>query len=171
MIFVLVLIVHIIVSLILVGVILLQGGRGGLSESLGGAAAQSLFGGGVATVLTRITTACACLFVVTCLSLAYLSTMRGRSVVEQVPLVTPEGLPIAPTSLPQPSTRLPITPQQTSRQLLGTGTAARSPNRRVDSEPTEAGKAPSGPGQAAQPSQPSASHIPTTEHSDASPSQ
>ena len=89
MIYGLVLVIHIFVSLVLIGVILLQGGRGGLSEALGGAAAQSLFGGGAATVLTRLTAFCAALFVVTCLSLAYLSTVKGRSVIEQVPLVTP----------------------------------------------------------------------------------
>ena len=89
MIYGLVLVIHIFVSLVLIGVILLQGGRGGLSEALGGAAAQSLFGGGAATVLTRLTAFCASLFVVTCLSLAYLSTVKGRSVIEQVPLVTP----------------------------------------------------------------------------------
>ncbi|MBI3312196.1 MAG: preprotein translocase subunit SecG [Candidatus Omnitrophica bacterium] len=142
--FILVLIVHIVVSLVLVGVILLQGGRGGLSESLGGAAAQSLFGGGVATVLTRITTVCACLFVVTCLSLAYLSTMRGRSVVEQVPLVAPDTLPLGPLSSPQPSTRPP------SPKAVGT---------RSGSEP------------AAPPSPSSLSHVPSTQHGDASPSQ
>ncbi|MBI3312184.1 MAG: preprotein translocase subunit SecG [Candidatus Omnitrophica bacterium] len=142
--FILVLIVHIIVSLVLVGVILLQGGRGGLSESLGGAAAQSLFGGGVATVLTRITTVCACLFVVTCLSLAYLSTIRGRSVVEQVPLVAPETLPLGPLSAPQPSPR-PPTPK--------------AGDTRPGAEPT------------APPSSSPASSLPSTQHGDASPSQ
>jgi len=93
MIYGLVLVVHIIVSLILIGVILLQGGRGGLSEALGGAAVQSLFGGGAATVLTRITAFCAGIFVMTCLSFAYLSTVRGRSVIEQVPITLPEVLP------------------------------------------------------------------------------
>jgi len=91
MIYGLVLVIHIIVSLILIGVILLQGGRGGLSEALGGAAAQSLFGGGAATVLTRLTAFCAGLFVVTCLSLAYLSTLKGRSVIEQIPSTLPES--------------------------------------------------------------------------------
>lgn len=100
MIYGLVLTVHIIVSLILIGVILLQGGRGGLSETLSGGAAQSLFGGGVKTVLTQATAVCAVIFVVTCLSLAYLSTMRGRSVIEQLPPVAPAALPILPPEPP-----------------------------------------------------------------------
>ena len=94
-------VVHVLICLFLIAVILLQGGRGGLSDALGGAAAQSLFGSGAVTVLTRITTACAALFVVTCLSLAYLSTLRGRSVIEQ----------IAPFSLPGAGgVPIPVTP-------------------------------------------------------------
>ncbi len=91
-----VVVVHVLICLVLIGVILLQGGRGGLSDALGGAAAQSLFGGGVATVMTRATTICAGLFVVTCLSLAYLSTIKGRSVIEQMQTVAPGNLPVNP---------------------------------------------------------------------------
>ncbi len=112
MIYGLVLVVHVLVSLVLIAVILLQGGRGGLSDTLlGGAAAQSLFGGGAVTVLTRITTFCAGMFVVTCLSLAYLSTVRGRSVIEQVPLINPEQFPAIPGVLPSPATAQPASPE------------------------------------------------------------
>lgn len=93
----LVLVVHVLVVLFLIGVILLQGGRGGMGEALGGAAAQSLFGGGANTVMTKVTSVVAGLFIVTCLSLAALSTARGRSVMEQLP-VTPDQLPL---TLPQ----------------------------------------------------------------------
>jgi preprotein translocase subunit SecG len=116
MLFGLVLVVHILVSLILIGVILLQGGRGGLSEALGGAAAQSLFGGGAATVFTRITAICAGIFVITCLSLAYLSTAQGRSVIEQIPLTLPETLPGAGGVLPQVPE--PSTPESASAPAL-----------------------------------------------------
>jgi len=92
MLFGLVLIVHVLMAFVLIGIVLIQGGRGGLSDALGGSMAQSLFGGGAATVLTRLTASCAGLFMVTCLSLAYLSMARGRSVIEQVPAVSPEAL-------------------------------------------------------------------------------
>lgn len=104
MIYGLVLVVHILVALFLVAVILLQGGRGGLGEALGGAAAQSLFGGGANTVMTRITAVAAASFMATCLSLAMLSTRQGRSVIEQVPISSnglPAGLPL-PSEQPQP---------------------------------------------------------------------
>ena len=92
----LVMAVHVVVSLVLMAVILLQGGRGGLSETLAGGTAQSLFGGGVTTVLTRITGACAVIFMVTCLSLAYLSMLHGRSVIDQLPPDLSQTLPMLP---------------------------------------------------------------------------
>ena len=89
----LILIVHVIVAVFLVGVVLLQGGRGGLGETMGGAAAQSLFGGGVNTVMTKITAVAAGLFMATCLSLAALSTASGRSVIDRLP-ANAGGLPL-----------------------------------------------------------------------------
>ena len=94
------LVVHVVVSLLLIGIILVQGGRGGMAETLGGSAAQSLFGGGANLVMSKITAIGAGLFMVTCLTLAVLSTHRGRSVIEQVPLTVPESLPISPTGRP-----------------------------------------------------------------------
>lgn len=91
----LVLVIHILVSLFMIGVILLQGGRGGLGEALGGAAAQSLFGGGANTVMTKITAVVAGLFMVTCLSLALLSTAQGRSVIDRMPAAG-DALPMIP---------------------------------------------------------------------------
>ena len=121
MIYGLVLVVHILIAFFLIGVILLQGGRGGLGEALGGAAAQSLFGGGANTVMTKITAVCAGMFMVTCLSLAALSSQRGQSVIDRLP-ATEDAIPSAlpkpadapaeakpPASAPQPTT--PSTPQ------------------------------------------------------------
>ena len=112
MIYGLVLIVHILVAFFLIGVILLQGGRGGLGEALGGAAAQSLFGGGANTVMTKITAVGAGMFMVTCLSLAALSSQRGQSVIDRLP-ATEDAIPSAllpkPASAPKPQT--PSAPQ------------------------------------------------------------
>ena len=96
----LVLTIHILVALFLIVVILLQGGRGGMGEALGGAAVQSLFGGGANTVMTKLTAVVAGLFVVTCLSLAALSTARGRSVIDQIPSMPSGQLPFTPDQLP-----------------------------------------------------------------------
>lgn len=101
MVYGLVLVVHILVSFFLVGVILLQGGRGGLGEALGGAATQSLFGGGANVVMTKITAVVGALFMVTCLSLAALSTAKGRSVIDRLP-ASVDQLPFALPAEPQP---------------------------------------------------------------------
>ena len=121
----LVLIIHVIVAVFLIAVILLQTGRGGLGEAMGGAAAQSLFGGGVNTVMSRITAVSAGLFMITCLSLAVLSTGRGRSVIDQLPM-NEEQLPLAlPTTPAEPASSAPA-PSQAPTALHPTPTPATS---------------------------------------------
>ena len=99
-----ILILHVFVSFLLIIVILVQGGRGGMAEAFGGSGAQSLFGGGANLVMSKITAVGAGIFLMTCLSLAKLSTERGRSVVEQLPSVVSEaGLPGLIPPVPAPS--------------------------------------------------------------------
>ena len=76
--------VHVVVSLVLIAVILLQAGKGGgLSESFGGAS-QQLFGTKSSAFLNRATSVCAVLFLMTCLSLGILSGHGRKSLLEQV---------------------------------------------------------------------------------------
>ena len=108
MLFGLVLVIHILVAFFLVAVILLQGGRGGLGEALGGAAAQSLFGGGANVVMARVTAGVAAMFMVTCLSLAALSTAQGQSVIDRMP-ISPQELPAAlPGAVPAAPSDEPV---------------------------------------------------------------
>lgn len=66
-----VLVVHFIVSFFLMTVILLQSGKGDIGAAFGAGGSQSLFGArGAATVLTKLTTGAAVLFLMTSLSLA-----------------------------------------------------------------------------------------------------
>ena len=104
----LILTVHLIACFVLILVILLQAGRGGgLSDSFGGGAAQSLFGTRGTVYLTRATTAFAAAFMVTSLTLAILSVQKGRSLMETMPLSKPVA-----TSEPKPSPEKPATPEQ-----------------------------------------------------------
>ena len=89
MIYSIVLAVHVVVSFVLIGVILVQGGRGGMAEAFGGSGAQSLFGGGANVVMTKLTALGAGIFLVTSLTLAKLSTQRGLSVIERLPITLP----------------------------------------------------------------------------------
>lgn len=77
------LVIHILASIFLILVILLQAGRGGgLSESFGGGAMQNIFGSSSTTVLTKITAACAVIFILTSLTLTILTSRRGKSLID-----------------------------------------------------------------------------------------
>lgn len=100
----LVIAIHIIASLILIFVILLQAGRGGgLSESFGGSSTQTIFGTKTSVFLTRATTVSAIVYIVTCLTLAVMTSHRGRSLVAREGLKAPvQGVPKGvPLALPE----------------------------------------------------------------------
>lgn len=72
---------HITVCILLILIVLLQSGKGAeMGISLGGGAGQTLFGAsGPATLLTKITTATAIIFMVTSLTLAYISGHQAET--------------------------------------------------------------------------------------------
>ena len=83
-------IVHIFVCAVLMFVVLLQQGKGGgMGAAFGGGAAAQVFGGrGAGNILTRATAVCAAVFMLTSVSLAYLSSsgdraLRAKAAVEQ----------------------------------------------------------------------------------------
>ena len=99
--FTLVLIIHILACLSLIGLILIQQGRGGgLVDSFSGV--ESMFGTKTSTFLTRATTILASLFIVTCLGLAFMSTQRNKSVLERVKMKAPAP-PAAPVEASKPA--------------------------------------------------------------------
>jgi len=96
---------HIVASLVLILVVLLQSGKAGdLAATFGSTGSQTAFGArGAATVLTRATTVCAVIFMVTSLTLAIMFTkgssgtvLDGVSLPEEVPV----ELPIGPFTIP-----------------------------------------------------------------------
>lgn len=74
-------VLHVTVCLALIIIVLLQAGKGAdIGASLGGAGSQTLFGtSGTATMISKITTGIAILFMVTSLTLAYSSGKTGKS--------------------------------------------------------------------------------------------
>lgn len=90
--------IHVVVSLALIAVILLQAGKGGgLSETFGGSSTQTLFGTKTSVFLSKATAACAIIYILTCLTLAVMTGHRGRSLVATTPLRTPlTGMPATP---------------------------------------------------------------------------
>ncbi|MFP3982325.1 MAG: preprotein translocase subunit SecG [Desulfurivibrionaceae bacterium] len=81
-------IIHIIVSLFLVGIVLLQQGKGAsVGATLGGAGgSQTMFGSeGPMPLMNKITTGAAIIFMATSISLAYISAHKsGSSVMQDV---------------------------------------------------------------------------------------
>ncbi|MCG2711613.1 MAG: preprotein translocase subunit SecG [Candidatus Omnitrophica bacterium] len=79
------LVIHVIVSLFLIFIILIQSGKGeGLSDVFGGGSSQTtIFGSRTGNFLTKATTASAIIFMITCLSLALISKKSGSSSVQQ----------------------------------------------------------------------------------------
>jgi preprotein translocase subunit SecG len=73
--------IHVFVCVLLVLIVLLQGGKGAtMGASFGGGGSQALFGPtGPATILTKITTAVAIIFMLTSLTLAYMSIHKNTT--------------------------------------------------------------------------------------------
>lgn len=99
----LVMAIHVMASLVLIAVILLQAGRGGgLSETFGGSSTQTLFGTKTSVFLTRATAACAIIYLLTCLSLAVMTSHRGRSLLSRGPIKAPVTQGTSSPASPQP---------------------------------------------------------------------
>jgi preprotein translocase subunit SecG len=78
---------HVFVCILLILIVLLQSGKGAeMGVSLGGGASQTLFGAaGPATLLTKVTTVVAVIFMITSLTLAYLSGHQADNTVMKHP--------------------------------------------------------------------------------------
>lgn len=97
-------ILHVIASFGIIGIVLLQAGKGAdIGSAFGGAGSQAVFGSmGTPTVLGKITTAIAIVFTITSFSLALLGGDRGRSVVREPAPAAPSAP--APAAPPSPAT-------------------------------------------------------------------
>ncbi len=78
-------ILHVIVSLAIISIVLLQSGKGAdIGSAFGGAGSQAVFGSmGTPTLLGKITTVVAIVFMLTSFSLALLASRRAASVMTQ----------------------------------------------------------------------------------------
>lgn len=78
---------HLLVCILLILIILIQPSKGeGLTETLGGTAAQTILGSRAGTWLTKATAVFAALFILSCLFIGWLSTERTKSIVRDVPI-------------------------------------------------------------------------------------
>lgn len=105
-------IIHSTVCLLLIGIILIQAGRGGgLVDSFAGV--ESMFGTKTNTFLTRTTAALSVIFFITCLSLAFLSVRQSRSLLRDIKIqkVEPAQIPAEPAQIPQEPAQAPEAPK------------------------------------------------------------
>ena len=104
-----VVVIHIIVALVIIGLVLLQHGKGAdMGASFGGGSAGSLFGAtGSANFLSRTTAIVATVFFLTSLGMAHIATHKptasgGGGVMETAPVDPAKAVPAAPAA-PSPA--------------------------------------------------------------------
>ena len=102
---------HILVSLALIIIVLLQHGKGAeMGASFGSGGSQSVFGaGGGNTFMSKLTTSAAVIFMLTSLTLAYLGGHTGTSSIMPSKSAAPKpaampGTPVSGTPAPQGTT-------------------------------------------------------------------
>ncbi len=92
-------IVHVLVCLFLIGIVLLQHGKGADIGATFGGSSQSLFGTeGPVPLMNKVTTAIAIVFMVTSVSLAYISANKSTGsvmtdIVKEQPVQQPAATP------------------------------------------------------------------------------
>jgi preprotein translocase subunit SecG len=109
--FIAVIVLHAIACFGIIGLVLLQSGKGAdIGSAFGGAGSQAVFGSmGTPTLLGKVTAAVAVVFTITSFSLALMGGERRSSVVREPAPVSapaapvPAAPPAAPTPIPAPA--------------------------------------------------------------------
>jgi preprotein translocase subunit SecG len=93
-------IVHVFACLAIIGIVLLQSGKGAdIGSAFGGAGSQAVFGSmGTPTLLGKITTGIAIVFALTSFTLAILGGERASSVIREAAPPTSAPAPAAPAA-------------------------------------------------------------------------
>ena len=106
-------IIHVLACFGIIGIVLLQSGKGAdIGSAFGGAGSQAVFGSmGTPTLLGKITTGIAIVFTLTSFTLAMLGGERGSSVVrEAAPPASAPANPAAPVPSAPSNPTVPTTP-------------------------------------------------------------
>lgn len=111
----LILILHLTVCFFLIFIILIQSSKGAEMGAVFGGSSQTLFGSrGAATFLNKLTTTVAVLFMITSLSLAFIS-VKKTSIMSDVPVKESPARPFSDTT-PGPLQEKPVSPWQGEAQ-------------------------------------------------------
>ena len=144
---------HVIASIALIMIVLLQTGRGAEMGAAFGGASQTLFGGsGGNTFLGKLTTGAAVVVMITCLLLSYRPmAVGGKSIMHDVPVEqateAPAPAPAAPATAPEATPAVPP-PVAAPAPAVPAPVATPAPEPSAKAEPPAAAQ------QQAQPAQP-----------------
>ena len=132
---ILLVLLHILVSIALIAIVLLQSGKGAeMGASFGASGSQSVFGaGGGSTFMSKLTTGAAIIFMLTSLTLAYRSSHSGTSSIMSGK-VAPKAAPQQQTMPPQQPVQgkpgaAPAVPAQPTQQAPAPLTAPAAPKK------------------------------------------
>jgi preprotein translocase subunit SecG len=109
-------IIHVLACFAIIGIVLLQSGKGAdIGSAFGGAGSQAVFGSmGTPTLLGKITTGIAIVFTITSFTLAIMGGERATSVIREAappPATAPAApTPAAPAAPASPAPAAPVTP-------------------------------------------------------------
>ena len=88
--------IHVIVTVVLILLVLVQDSKGGAGMFAGGSSQSILGATGGATLLAKLTRGTAITFAITCISLTIYTTRQGQSVIDNTPIPTGTTPPAAP---------------------------------------------------------------------------
>jgi len=102
-------VVHVLVAVAIIGLVLLQHGKGAdAGAAFGTGSSQTLFGArGSANFLSRLTAAFATVFFITSLSLAFVASRQSTSSSVVQPAPAPQTAPAVPQETPAPPPEVP----------------------------------------------------------------
>ncbi len=135
-------IIHVVVSLALIMIVLLQTGKGAdMGAAFGGGSSQTLFGtSGASSVLSKATTMAAVIFMITCFSLAYLSTKgKNNSIMKDVTVPAAEKT-VKETpkkdSKPSATNEKPVSKKEVTNEQTETPATTANDKKTVDPPPS-----------------------------------
>ena len=136
-------VVHVVVALAIIGLVLLQHGKGAdMGSGFGGGASASLFGAtGSANFLSRMTAALATVFFVLSLGLAYFATNRPKAsggILDAVKTEKPVGEAPAPQTAPKPATEAAKPGAETAKPAAEAAKPAPDAKPAASGEPAKA---------------------------------
>jgi preprotein translocase subunit SecG len=140
-------IIHVVVSIALIMIVLLQTGKGAdMGAAFGGGSSQTLFGStGASTFLSKLTTIAAVIFMLTSLALAYYSSNRAKTsiMMENPPPVTEQAAPQTETATPANEQTTPTEPaNQAPAAPATTDKTPAEPAKQQEPAPAATGTAP-----------------------------